>query len=116
LNSVLARLRSEGIRLAIDDVGAGFSSLRHLLNLRPDFIKIDRSLCRRVNEGPARALLEGLVAFSSQIGAAVVAEGIETREELRGLQQIGVTFGQGYLLGAPAPMPRPRRRPYQRSA
>jgi EAL domain-containing protein (putative c-di-GMP-specific phosphodiesterase class I) len=110
LNRALARLSVGGLRLAIDDVGAGFSSLRHLLSLHPDFIKIDRSLCRHVNSGPGRVLLEGLVSFSTEVGATVIAEGIETREELDGVRDAGVRFGQGYLLGVPAPMLRARGR------
>jgi EAL domain-containing protein (putative c-di-GMP-specific phosphodiesterase class I)/DNA-binding NarL/FixJ family response regulator len=106
LDAALDRLRTRGVRLAIDDVGAGFASLRNLLRLRPDFIKIDRSLCRHVSTAPGKALLEGLVAFAGLTDAKVVAEGIETPEELVGLRSVGVDFGQGFLLGAPRSLPR----------
>jgi EAL domain-containing protein (putative c-di-GMP-specific phosphodiesterase class I)/ActR/RegA family two-component response regulator len=116
LNSALGGLRDDGLRLAIDDVGAGFSSLRHLLRLRPDFIKLDRSLCRHVDSGPGRVLLEGLVSFSSEIGATVIAEGVESRQELVALRDTGIGYGQGFLLGAPQAMPRSGRWRSQRRA
>ena len=108
LDAAMERLRQRGVRFAIDDVGAGFASLRHLLNLRPDIVKLDRSLCRHVDSGPGRALLEGLVSFSSRIGAQLVAEGLESWPQVHALRDLGVGFGQGYVLGPPRAIPRPR--------
>jgi EAL domain-containing protein (putative c-di-GMP-specific phosphodiesterase class I) len=100
------RLRELGVRLAIDDAGAGFSSFQHILQLRPELIKLDRSLTRAVDTDPVRyALASALVTFASSLGASVCAEGIETEQELVALQQLGILYGQGYFLGRPAPLP-----------
>lgn len=102
---VLADLRACGLRLAIDDVGAGFSSLRHILRLRPDVIKLDISLTRSLDADPARrALVAAFVAFSAEIDASLVAEGVETAQERAALEELGVHLMQGYLLGRPAPV------------
>ena len=106
LNQSLAELRVMGGRLAIDDAGAGFASLQHILRLSPDIIKLDMSLTRGVDTDRARhALASALTSFAAEIGAAIVAEGIETREELEALRALGVTYGQGYYLGRPGPLP-----------
>jgi EAL domain-containing protein (putative c-di-GMP-specific phosphodiesterase class I)/CheY-like chemotaxis protein len=103
LREALADLRADGLRLAVDDAGAGFASLRHIVLLRPDLIKLDRTLTNEVHTDNARqALVLALVAFGSQIGAAVVAEGVESEEQLEALRQSGVRFGQGFHLGEPA--------------
>jgi EAL domain-containing protein (putative c-di-GMP-specific phosphodiesterase class I)/PAS domain-containing protein len=108
LHLALARLRSFGVKVAVDDTGAGFASLSHLLALRPDIVKLDLDLVRGIHLDPARrALATGLLAFAEQIGAYLVAEGIETEHELAALRSIGVTHGQGYYLGRPAPLPWP---------
>jgi EAL domain-containing protein (putative c-di-GMP-specific phosphodiesterase class I) len=100
------RLRAIGVRLAVDDAGAGFSSFQHILQLRPELIKLDRSLTRAVDADPVRyALASALVTFASSLGASVCAEGIETEEELAALQRLGIVYGQGYFLGRPAPLP-----------
>jgi EAL domain-containing protein (putative c-di-GMP-specific phosphodiesterase class I) len=98
----LADHRARGARVAIDDAGAGHSSLRHVMQLRPDFVKLDPSLIRGI-EGDAarRALVGSLVAFNVEIGARLVAEGIETEPELEALRRLGVELGQGYHLGRP---------------
>jgi EAL domain-containing protein (putative c-di-GMP-specific phosphodiesterase class I)/ActR/RegA family two-component response regulator len=102
----LARLRALGVRLAIDDVGAGFASLRHILRLAPDIIKTDMTLTRNVESDRAeRALTSALISFAAKIGATVVAEGIESDAEMRALVNLGVRYGQGYHLGRPAPLP-----------
>ncbi len=102
LLEVRDKLRGLGVRLAIDDTGAGISSFQHVLQLHPDVIKLDRSLIQSLDQDPARrALTAALLALSQSIGAKVVAEGIETREELAALQVLGVPQGQGYLLGRP---------------
>ena len=105
LDAVVAPLRAEGCRLAVDDVGAGFSSLRHILRLAPDVIKLDISLTRGIDSSPPRrALATALISFASAIGASIVAEGIETQEEVDALHILGVTCGQGYHLSRPQPL------------
>lgn len=100
----LDALRDRGVRVAVDDTGAGYSSLRHVLRLRPDVLKLDIALTQGIDGDPARrALATALVAFSHEIGATIVAEGIETAAELQTLARLGVALGQGYLLGRPAP-------------
>jgi EAL domain-containing protein (putative c-di-GMP-specific phosphodiesterase class I) len=106
LGESLARLRSKGLRLAVDDAGAGYSSLRHILNLRPDIIKLDIALTRGIDTDPARqALAIALLSFRDKIGGLLVAEGIETKGELEMLVRLGLKHGQGYYLGRPAELP-----------
>jgi EAL domain-containing protein (putative c-di-GMP-specific phosphodiesterase class I) len=91
--------------LAIDDVGAGYSGMRHILDLRPDIIKLDISLTRDIDTDPARrALAAALVAFAAGIGAEIVAEGVETEGELTALRELGVPKSQGYYLSRPKPL------------
>jgi len=98
--------RSAGLRIAVDDAGAGFASFRHILKLRPDFIKVDMSLVRDIHLDPVRqALTESIVTFSRTVGASLVAEGVETQEELDTLARLGVTLMQGYLLCPPSREP-----------
>ncbi len=100
------RLRARGIRLAIDDAGAGFSSLQHILHLRPDLIKLDRSLTQGIDGDPVRyALAAALVTFALSLEAEICAEGIEKDAELAALQHLGIAYGQGYFLGRPRPLP-----------
>lgn len=107
---VLAPLRARGMKLAVDDVGAGFASMRHILRLRPDIIKLDISLTRNIDaDTGAAALAAALVTFGEKIDCTVLAEGIETAAELAVLRQLGVQYGQGYLLGRPDPQPAVRR-------
>ena len=104
LSASLREVRALGARLAIDDAGAGYASLRHILQLSPDFIKIDITLTRGIDGDSAkRALAAALITFASEIGAQIIAEGIETLEELRTLRELGVGLGQGYFLAKPAP-------------
>lgn len=98
----LALLRGRGVRLAVDDCGAGFASLRHVLLLAPDFIKLDIALCRDVQHPLRRALARALVSFAAEIDCGVIAEGIETPEDLAALRSLGVELGQGFHLGRPA--------------
>lgn len=94
-----------GTRRSIDDAGAGFASLRHCVELRPDEIKLDRSLVSGADRDPARlAAIMGLHRFAVELGARLVAEGIETDAERSALLAVGVAFGQGYLFGRPAPI------------
>ncbi len=105
-------LRSRGIRLAVDDAGAGFASFAHILNLRPDVIKIDIALTRGIDTDPARrALGAALLNFGFEAyRATIVAEGVETEGELDTLRALGCRFGQGFLLGRPRRLS-PTRRP-----
>lgn len=105
LAEALDRLRSLGARVAIDDAGAGFASLRHILNIRPDIMKLDVDLTRGIDSDHARrALSVALISFAEDMGMAIVAEGVETEEELLALRELGVRFGQGYYLGRPGPL------------
>jgi EAL domain-containing protein (putative c-di-GMP-specific phosphodiesterase class I)/CheY-like chemotaxis protein len=104
LNEALAMLREHRVRLAIDDAGAGFASLQHIIRLSPDFIKLDIALTRGIDEAPVRrALATALISFASEIGAAIIAEGIETQGEFDTLRALGVPFGQGFYLAPPGP-------------
>ena len=104
LRDALAELRPYA-RIAIDDVGAGYSSLRHIIALEPDILKLDMSLTRDVDRDPARRALAGaMVNFASRIGASIVAEGIERKEESDVLRDLGITYGQGYLFSRPMPL------------
>ena len=110
LRVALTRLRSRGVQLMVDDAGAGFASLKHIVDLKPDVIKLDLSLTRDIDTDPLRrALAASLLAFADEIGASIVAEGIETYGELEALRALGVKHGQGYLLARPATGPVPRR-------
>lgn len=106
LTGALDQLRSMGVRLAVDDAGTGYAGLSHILQVQPDIIKLDRFLITGAESDPARrALASSLVRFSSEIGAMLIAEGIETEVELSVLRDLGVTRGQGYLLARPGPLP-----------
>ena len=97
-------LRAAGVRVAIDDAGAGFASLRHILKLRPDLIKLDMSLIRDINLDPFKqALATSLISFAEKSNAMIVAEGIESEAELSMLVELGVGYGQGFFLGEPVP-------------
>lgn len=105
LSVSLMPLKKAGVKLAIDDAGAGYASFRHILMLEPDVIKIDRSITSGIDQrASSRALTQALMGFSSSIGSILVAEGIETLEELSVLRELGVNKGQGYLLGKPSPL------------
>lgn len=106
LNATLAPYRAEGLRVAVDDAGAGFASFRHILKLSPDHIKIDLSLVRDIEQDPVRqALVRSLLGFARGVGASLVAEGVETRAELDALAALGVRLMQGYLLCRPCAEP-----------
>ncbi|MEP2735655.1 MAG: EAL domain-containing protein [Erythrobacter sp.] len=93
------------VRIAIDDVGAGYAGLRHIVDLKPDILKLDMSLTRDVHLDPARrALAVALVAYAKQIDCSLVAEGIENTEELNVLRKLGVNYGQGYHFSRPLPV------------
>ena len=96
------RLRADGFKIAIDDAGAGYNSLYTISEMRPDFIKIDRAMVRNIDvNGERRALLAALLQYARRIGTAVLAEGAETEGELATLIDLGIPYGQGYLMGRP---------------
>ena len=102
----LAPLRQAGARVAIDDVGAGYASFQHVLQLKPDIIKLDKALTCGLQSDPVKqALVRALVAFAREVDALIIAEGVETVDELNALSAQGVTCLQGYLLARPAPLP-----------
>jgi PAS domain S-box-containing protein len=101
-NEALKSLRERGVRLAVDDTGAGYASLSHVLQLRPDIIKIDRSLIAGLATDPARrSLVTALVLLALDIGATVTGEGVEEMAELDMLATLGVGYAQGYFLARP---------------
>ncbi|MEM9989284.1 MAG: EAL domain-containing protein, partial [Pseudomonadota bacterium] len=103
LIEALKPLRDKGMKLAIDDAGAGHSSLRHIIQIHPDLVKIDMSLTQNVDLDLARrALIGALVFYSRETSAQIIAEGIETEKELETLRLLGVSKGQGYFLGRPS--------------
>ncbi|GGY06884.1 hypothetical protein GCM10007160_37890 [Litchfieldella qijiaojingensis] len=98
----LKPLRDQGIRLAVDDVGAGYASFRHILSLSPDIIKLDMSITRNIDtDHRRRALAAGLIAFAEATDTKIIAEGVETEAELAMLRKLGVNKAQGYYLGRP---------------
>jgi EAL domain-containing protein (putative c-di-GMP-specific phosphodiesterase class I)/CheY-like chemotaxis protein len=102
LLEALEGFRSRGGRLAIDDAGAGFASLRHVVALQPDLIKLDMSLAQGIDrDRNRRALASAMISFAAEVGATIIAEGVETRDELDCLRSLGVRYGQGFYLGRP---------------
>jgi EAL domain-containing protein (putative c-di-GMP-specific phosphodiesterase class I) len=103
---LIAALRAGGVRLAVDDAGAGYATLRHMLSLQPDFIKMDRSITEDVDSDTARHVLAtALVTFAAEIGAILIAEGVETPGEILGLRRAGISQAQGYVLARPTSLP-----------
>jgi EAL domain-containing protein (putative c-di-GMP-specific phosphodiesterase class I) len=126
LLAALDQVRSSAM-LAVDDAGAGYAGLHHILELRPQYVKLDISLVRFIDSDPARqAMVTGMARFAESVGCDLIAEGIETENELTTLKLLKVRYGQGYYLARPAPIdaiagvcpevlamtrgPRPRRR------
>lgn len=104
LREVVDSLRADGVGIAVDDVGVGFDSLRRLLELRPDFIKLDVSLTRGLDGDSLRqALVGAMVLFAQEAHCGLIAEGVERPAEREVLSRLGVGYGQGYLLGPPEP-------------
>ena len=102
LERALRPLRKAGVRIAIDDAGAGYASMSHILNLAPDFIKLDLSLTRHIDtDRKRRALAAALIGFGWQTDAQIVAEGVESAAELDALRRLGVQMAQGYFLCEP---------------
>lgn len=103
LRSALGRLA--GVQVAVDDAGAGFASFRHILELRPSFVKLDRSLVMGIDGDPVRqALIARMRHFALAAGCQLAAEGIETDAELATLRELRIPFGQGHLVGGPQPV------------
>ena len=99
---ILDHYRSQGYQIAIDDVGAGYSSLQSIVELRPDYLKIDRSLVENIHRDEMKQhLMSTFVQLASRMRIEVIAEGIEQSEELETVRNMGVHYGQGYLLGRP---------------
>jgi EAL domain-containing protein (putative c-di-GMP-specific phosphodiesterase class I) len=106
LHSALARLADADVRIAVDDAGSGFASLRHVVQLAPDIIKLDLSLTQGVTGSPLRrALGEALAEFAHRAGALLVAEGVEDEQDLSTWAAIGADLVQGYAVGRPGPLP-----------
>ena len=106
---ILNEARRHGVRLAVDDLGAGYSNLKYISDLNPEIVKLDRQLISGLTQGTRlHRLVTSIVNLSVDMGAKVVAEGIETSEELQAVIETGAHYGQGYLLARPGtPPPRP---------
>ncbi|MDQ6891198.1 MAG: EAL domain-containing protein [Acidobacteriota bacterium] len=102
---VLSRFRQQNFRIAVDDVGTGYSNLTSLAEIEPDYLKFDNVFVRGIDRRRTKQdLLEALMSFARKMKTKVIAEGIETREELKVLQSLGVPYGQGFLLARPMPI------------
>ncbi|HKK27849.1 MAG TPA: PAS domain S-box protein [Gemmatimonadota bacterium] len=100
----VGHLRELGVRVAVDDLGTGYSSLEYLTRLEVDTLKVDRILVAGLDADPRnRAVIEAIALVARRLGLTLIAEGIETREQLRMLQELGCRYGQGYLLARPMP-------------
>ena len=97
--------RGLGFQFALDDTGAGYAGLEELLEVEPDYIKIDRAMVSGVDQDPARqGVLSAVLQLADKMGAQVIGEGLETLEELEMLSRLGIRFGQGWLFGHPTPL------------
>ena len=106
LREALGSLRRQGVRFAVDDAGAGYSNLQRILELRPDFIKLDRSMVTGIERDPARrALAAALADVARSIGADTIGEGVERPAELHALRAAGISWAQGFLFGMPGAPP-----------
>ncbi|MEH7343507.1 EAL domain-containing protein [Bacillus sp. JJ1532] len=101
---IIDHYRQQGFRIAVDDAGTGYNSLQTLIYIKPEFIKVDKSLIRKIDEHPEKQhLVELLLDFALQSNTQIVAEGIESLSELNYLRKVGVHMGQGFALGKPNP-------------
>lgn len=99
---VLSNYRSQGFRIAIDDVGSGYNSLKTLIFLKPEFIKLDKSLVQNIDKNiEQQQLVKLIIEYAKQSSSEIIAEGIERKEELQYVREQGVHYGQGYALGRP---------------
>lgn len=105
LASILNYYREQGFQVALDDLGAGYSSLNLVHQLRPDYIKLDMAMVRDVHQDPYKAVVTAkLLELAHELNVETIAEGVETLEELAWLREAGATYVQGYLIGKPAPV------------
>lgn len=105
LASALGPWRERGARLAVDDAGGGYASFAHILNIAPDYIKLDISLVRNIDRDPSRqALARAICGFADELDVTVIAEGIETEAELSVVYALGAPLAQGFHLGRPLPL------------
>lgn len=109
----IREVRGKGVGLVVDDLGAGYSNLRYIADLEPEIVKLDRGLIIQLHDDPRRArLVASIVRLCGDLGARVVAEGVETPDELSAIVDAGVHYVQGYLLARPAhPPPKPTSQP-----
>ena len=107
-HSVLREMRAKGLKLAVDDLGAGYSNLKYISDLSPEVVKLDRMLISNLaSDERLKVLVSAIVQLCIKLGARVVAEGIETRDELRACMEAGAHYGQGFYLGKPHRDPLP---------
>ncbi|MDQ0114266.1 EAL domain-containing protein (putative c-di-GMP-specific phosphodiesterase class I) [Paenibacillus harenae] len=105
VKKALEHYRSQGYQIAIDDVGAGYSSLQSIVELRPDYLKVDRSIIQDIHQDEMKAhILHTLAQLAAKMDISIIAEGIEQEEELAKVRELGASYAQGYLLGRPAAM------------
>jgi EAL domain-containing protein (putative c-di-GMP-specific phosphodiesterase class I) len=105
LRDVIRSYRANGFRFAIGDVGEGHSSIELLITANPEFIKIARSLTGQTAKQASRSAIQAILTFAGAQGTTVVAEGIETEQQLSTVRELGIGLGQGYLLGRPENQP-----------
>ncbi len=111
LQDELARLRGRGAAIAVDDVGTGYAGLLRLATMRPDLVKLDRSIVTGVQSSEAQAaVVEALVRFSHRIRASVIGEGVESLETIAALVELDIDYGQGWAIGGVTPQPLPVER------
>ena len=107
LRQAIKAMHTCGARLALDDFGDGRSSLRLWSEVKPDFVKIDKYFIRDISDHPANLqMLQAIKGIAQVFGTQLIAEGIETQDDLRALRDMGIPYGQGWLLGRPAALPR----------
>jgi EAL domain-containing protein (putative c-di-GMP-specific phosphodiesterase class I) len=100
----LERLKESGFAVALDDIGTGYASQTILERIQPDFLKLDVSLVRNIHENLIKQeLLSSLIRIAGRLGSTVIAEGVESQEEVTALLEAGARYGQGYLFAVPAP-------------
>lgn len=105
-HGVLHEIRRRGAKVAVDDLGAGYSNLKYIADLEPEIVKLDRGLVENLHKNPRmQVLVETMVSMCERLGAKVIAEGIETREELKAVADAGVHYGQGFLIARPHAIP-----------
>ncbi|MDZ7728973.1 MAG: EAL domain-containing protein [Dehalococcoidia bacterium] len=106
LRRILDYYRERGYRVALDDLGAGFSSLALLEQVRPDFVKLDMHLIRRVDTNPYKAeIASGVLDLARSLGVPTIVEGIEDEGELNWVRAHGASYAQGYYLARPSELP-----------